>query len=157
MKGYILAVAGAVLLSAAFTVLLPQGKTGKFLKGMLRLVVVAVAVAPFVSLLSEKEFSFRQDLPGSDAGYLAACAQMISGREEKELALFLEREFSVEAETEVRRGTEEGFPLQKVKIIVRADGIFGEEAHIDMAERIGRAAAEELGCGGEIVEVTWNG
>ena len=36
MEGYILAVCGAVILSALVTILLPEGKTGKFINGMLR-------------------------------------------------------------------------------------------------------------------------
>ena len=53
MEGYILAVCGAVILSALVTILLPEGKTGKFINGMLRVFCVAVMLVPLYGMFEK--------------------------------------------------------------------------------------------------------
>ena len=53
MQAYILGVCGAVVISALITILLPEGKTGKFIGGILKLFCVAVMLLPVPALLRE--------------------------------------------------------------------------------------------------------
>ena len=155
VSGYILAVAGAVLLSAVFSVLLPGGKTGPFLKGISRLFVFAVLVAPLVSLLTGQKPVF--DLPDvkEDSGYLIQCARLLSEQDGEEIARYLGEEFSLPAVAETERSAEEGFPVIKIEVKVHADGITGEEAHIDMTGRVKAALARKYHCEEALVEVKW--
>lgn len=155
MSGYILAVAGAVLLSAALSVILPGGKMGAFLKGMSRLFVFAVLVSPLASLLKKQEISLGSSEVGEDRGYLTECARLLSERDEREIAAFLQEEYSLSATASVSREIGDGFPLTKIRINLSADGIFGQDAHIDMAERIEAALAQRYSCNEELVEVIW--
>lgn len=157
MSGYILAVAGAVLLSAAISVILPGGKMGGFLKGMSRLAVFAVLVAPLVGIASKREFRFVSSDVGTDEGYLTACARLLSERDEENISSFLEETFSLAASATVTRSSAENFPLTKIIVNISADGIIGQDAHIDMADCIKAALAEKYGCGEQLVEIVWNG
>ncbi len=155
MSGYILTVAGAVLLSAALAVILPGGKMGAFLKGMSRLFVFAVLVAPLASLLVKREVSISLPEVGEDRGYLTACARLLSERDEQEIAAFLEEEYSLSAAVSVSRSCADSFPLTKIKVNLPADGISGQDAHINMADCIKTALAQKYSCGAELVEVVW--
>lgn len=157
MKAYILAVAGAVLLSAAISVLLPSGKMGKFVRGMVQLLVFSIVVAPLVSLIAKKDLSlFPAAQIGTDEGYLTGCAKLLSERDEEEIAAYILAEFSLNADAEVSRGTQDGFPLQKIKVNLSPDGINGQEGHIHIAERLRTALEEKFDCPPEIVEVSWS-
>ncbi len=155
MSGYILAVAGAVLLSAALSVILPGGKTGAFLKGMCRLAVFAVLVAPLISMMTKKEFSFEVSGIGEDEGYLTACARLLSERDEKEIAAFLQEDYGLSAAAEVERAPCGGFPLSKIKVNLSESGIIGQDEHINIADCIQAALAEKYGCERSAVEVVW--
>lgn len=155
MSGYILTVAGAVLLSSALSVILPGGKMGAFLKGMCRLAVFAVLVSPLVSLLAKKELSFPSADVGEDRGYLTECARLLSERDEREIAAFLGEEYALSASVSVSRGPSGGFPLKKIVVDLAQEGISGQDAHIDMADRIKAALAQRYSCGAELVEVVW--
>ena len=114
MSGYILAVAGAVLLSAALSVILPGGKMGAFLKGMSRLVVFAVLAAPLVSLVTKRDgLTFQSAEIGEDSGYLTECARLLSERDEAEISSFLQEEYSLTAAASVTREPSGAFRLQK--------------------------------------------
>ncbi len=155
MKSYILAIAGAVILSAALTAILPSGKTGKFIRGMCRLVVFSVVAAPLVSLFSEHAVKLGAAEVGYDENYLLKCAELLSKEDERRIEALLAEEFSLTAEAEAERGTEENFPLRKITLKVSPNGIFGQEEHINMAERIGSALSEAFGYAPELVEVIW--
>ena len=155
MSGYILAVAGAVLLSAALSVILPAGKMGAFLKGMSRLLVFAVLLGPLVSLMTKKELSLGSAKVGEDSGYLLECASLLSERDEEEIASFLESEYSLSSAVVVTRDPAGGFPIAKIKVNLSADGIIGQDAHIDIADCIRTAIAEKYSCGEGLIEVVW--
>lgn len=155
MSAYILAVAGAVLLSAALSVILPGGKMGAFLKGMSRLVVFAVLAAPLVSAITKRDLSLQSAELGEDSGYLAECARLLSERDEAEIAIFLQTEYSLAASASVTREPTGGFPLAKIRINLPADGISGQEAHIDISDCIRAALAGKYVCKEELIEVVW--
>lgn len=155
MSGYILAVAGAVLLSAALTAILPSGKMGEFIKGMLHLVMLAVIVAPLISLMTEQKFALPAGSVGTDAGYLAACARLLSEEDENNISAYVEQEFSLSSEVKAEREPTASFPLRKITVKVYGGGISGQEAHINMAERIREALSRKFGEAGTEVEVLW--
>ncbi len=155
MSGYILAVAGAVLLSAALSVILPAGKMGAFLKGMSRLLVFAVLLSPLVSLMTKKEFSLESAKVGEDSGYLLTCADLLSAQDEEEISSFLEAEYSLSSSVNVTRDPSGSFPLTKIRINLPADGISGQDAHIDIADCIRTALAKRYACKEELIEVVW--
>lgn len=151
MKGYVLAVAGAILLSALFTALLPEGKLGKFLKGMGGLFVFAAVVAPLSGLFTGKVTAEEGTALGQDAGYLASCADFLERYDAQEAEKLLGEQFSLRAEATAERGTEAGFPLRKITVKIYADGIIGQDEHIDMAERVKNAIEERYGCTAEVI------
>ena len=67
MKAYILAIAGAVLLSAVVAVIAPSGKMGKFVRGITKLFILLVMLSPLVSfLLKGATFDFGTDALAED-------------------------------------------------------------------------------------------
>lgn len=150
MRAYLLAVAGAVLLSALLSLLVPEGKTGAFVKGCGRLVVVLSVVSPLLSLFSGKPQLFTSAEVGGDEGYLGACARILSEESGREIGRYLSEEFSVTAVVTAEHGTEEGFPLRKITVKIDGTGIFGQDGHIDMAERVKSALEARYGCEAEV-------
>ena len=51
MQAYILSVAGAVLLSAVVSLILPEGKLSPLIRGMTKLITLVLLVSPLISLL----------------------------------------------------------------------------------------------------------
>lgn len=155
MKGYVLAVAGAILFSAMISAVLPDGKMGKFLKGICGLMVFAAVVAPLSSLFTGKKYSIAEGGEiGTDEGYLTACARLLEEQDRRDVEAFLLEEFSLACTAWSERDDGEGFVLQKVGVKISADGINGQDAHIDMAERIGKALETRYGCPAEVI---WDG
>lgn len=155
MKAYILTLAGAVLLSAVLSILVSDGKMGKFIKGMTKLLVFSIVAAPLISLFAEGEFALPSAEIGHDEGYLERCAELLSERDAAEIEAYLSEEFALPAaEVQAKRGTEDGFPLKKITVILQADGIFGQDGHIDMVDRIRAALFGRFGCEAEVI---WRG
>lgn len=147
--GYILSIAGIVLLSAVISVIAPGGKMGKFVKGMTRLFIFVVLVAPFVKLVRDPEALLPSAEIGVDRGYLSVYTDMLSRADEREIAALLRAEFGVEAEVSVSRSFDD---LSYEKIIVRIFdlGINGDEAHIDILSAIGERLEKIYGCKAEV-------
>lgn len=155
MKGYLLTVAGAVLLSALLSILMPEGKMGKFVKGIARLFVFSALTAPFFTYFAKGDFGFFSEPIAEDKDYLVRCAELLSEEDERAIVDRLTEEFSVEAEAEVLRSADAGFPREKISVKILRDGINGQEEHIDMINRIRADLEEEFGC--KNTEVVWQG
>lgn len=151
MKEYILMITGAILISAAASVLTPGGKLGSFIRGMARLFVFSVVVMPLFAI-GGKEFSFGSmgDVP-IDSVFLEACAEKLSLQSEEETKEYLSEQYALSAEVEIGRGTEDGFPVRKIVIKLKDEGIFGEKEHIDIAEKIRADLSEKYACRAEVV------
>lgn len=61
MRAYILSVIGAVFLLDMTALIIPQGKTGKLICGIVRLCGVLVMLLPIVSLISDARYSLSED------------------------------------------------------------------------------------------------
>ncbi len=153
MKGYLFALAGAILLSAVAAAILPEGKMGKFVRGMLRLFTLTVLVAPFVGLTSGK-LSFDKEASGGETAvqsdYLERCAEMASAMDEAAIAFWLRSEYGFEGEVSVSRVCDSGFSVQKIEVKITDFGITSSEEHIDRMAQIARELKEQYGCEAEV-------
>lgn len=151
LKAYILAIAGVILLSAVVSVLLPQGKMNGFIKGMAKLLVLAVIVTPFISYLQKGEFDFAANEINLDAAYLTESAALAATKTEEDIQIFLLEEYEIVAEASVTYSCGEYLP-EKITVKISAFGIFGEEEHIDSIAKIKTVIEERYGCTAEVYE-----
>ena len=75
MAGWILSVVGTVLTVTLAEVMLPEGQTAKFIKGVISLAIIYVVIAPIPALLSSKIdinsfFDFSSSSYESDASFI---------------------------------------------------------------------------------------
>ena len=147
MRAYVLSIAGIVLVIAAISIIAPSGKMGKFIKGMGRLFILVVMVAPFATFFGEKKGNFFESADiATDSSYLARCVQMLSEEDEKEITAYISEQFSLTAEVQVFRSERSGFPREKIEAKILDFGINGQGGHIDRAEDVRRALEERYGC-----------
>lgn len=152
MKAYLLTIAGVIILSAVVSILVSDGKMGKFIKGMMRLFVFSVVIVPFISMFGEKDFVFSTAEIESDEGYLIRCSEILEEKDEKEIIEFLSREYGIIGEAEVVRDNSDGFARKKINVKIFDAGIFGQDEHIDIIGRIKIVLEEKYGCQ---TEVAW--
>ena len=147
MRAYVLIIAGIVLVIAVISIIAPSGKMGKFIKGMGRLFILVVMVAPFAGFIGEKKGNFFQsDEITTDGAYLAHCAKMLSEEDEEEITAYLSEEFSLTAQVQVFRSVRSGFPREKIEAKIINSGINGQGGHIDKAEDVRVALEKRYGC-----------
>lgn len=150
MKAYILCVAGAVLIAATISLILPSGKMGKFIAGAVRLFVLAVMVTPLLGLVRGKmpEFAERSTVE-IDRDYFERSAKALEARDAAEIADFLlERGFT--AKIDVERSREPAFPRKKIRIELIFGGIIGEDERIHIVSGIQAEVEARWGCGAEV-------
>lgn len=150
MKAYILSIAGAVLLSAVITAIAPNGKTGKFVKGTLKLLVLTIMLAPMISWTGNKSFSFPSGSYTSDESYFATCAEMMERSDEGAIAAFLKTEYSVESQATSEREAKAGFSVKKITVKITDFGIIEQDKHIDIIGKIQGALEKKYGCPAEV-------
>ena len=154
MKTYILTVAGAVLLSAVVAILVSDGKMGKFVKGMSKLLVFSLVVAPLIGLFGEKNVSLSAAEIGSDEGYLSRCVELLVEEDERAIEDYLSETYSIIAKVLVERKTGDGFPREKITVNLFDLGIFGQDEHINTVSKLQTELEERFGCKTEVV---WQG
>ncbi len=151
MKGYILAIAGVVLLSAVVTVIAPGGKMGKFLKGAMKLVILVVMISPVISFVKSGKVDLSAPSAiGMDTGYLKACSARLEEADEEEITAFLSEEFSVKGEVRVTRSDSAPFSREKIIIILETEGINGEDGHKHIVTLIQEAVEARYGAQAEV-------
>lgn len=147
MRAYVLSIAGIVLVIAAISIISPSGKMGKFVKGMGRLFILVVMVAPFASYFTKVESPvFQAEEIQTDEDYLLYCAKKLSEKDEAEISSYLNETYSVIADVTAYRSVKSGFPLEKIEAKITDYGIIGQGGHIDKAESVRRALEERYGC-----------
>ncbi len=151
MKGYILSIAGIILISAVVTIVAPSGKMGKFIKGTAGLFILIVMVSPVAGWLKN---GTKELAPGAtaevDGDYLGRCAAMLEERDEAAIAAYISEEFGCTAQVDVERSAEELFSPEKITVKLPADGINGDEARIHIMTRIRETLSARYGCEVEI-------
>ncbi len=151
MKEYILSVAGIVLIASALTLIAPAGKTGNFIKGTVRLLILLVMLSPVLKFAGGEELFRGEELPAEDASYYAACARLMERRDEEEAKRFLEEEFSLSAEVDARREDMPDFALEKLTVRCDLSCIKGEEERIYILTRLKSALSERYGQAAELL------
>lgn len=154
MKAYLLTLTGAILLSAVLSILVSDGKMGKFIKGMTRLFVFSVVIFPIASLFGENKISFSASEVGTDVGYLKKCSALLCERDEAEIKEYLKKEYLLDSEAEVERAADGNFLREKIIVIIEDSGIIGQDGHIDMIACIQADLEEKYGCKTEVI---WQG
>lgn len=151
MKSYILAIAGVILLTAVITVILPGGKTGKFLKGAMKLVILAVMISPVIGWVKSGKPDFAAPSSLSlDGGYLEACSARLERADEAEIASYILEEFSLDSEVEVVRSDRAPFSREKITVMVETGGIIDSDGHIDIVTCIKEAVEKRFGAQTEV-------
>lgn len=151
MKAYILSIAGVVLISAIVTIIAPNGKMGKFVKGTVRLFILVVMLAPFIGWIRGREFKALESANiGEDSAYLAHCRESIEAEDTREIAAYISETFEVSAQVEVIREDSAYFPLSKISVKVDWDGINGGDERIHIMTCIQEALTARYGAETEV-------
>lgn len=141
MTAYILAVCGASLIAALVAILLPEGRTGKFVNGILKLFCLLVMLVPLLFLFSEQDWSISSD-GGSeemelDDGFIDYMFSRRAEEEEAAIEALVLEEFSVQADAQVLwESVEYAYTVTKIGITVEEGGISGDDGHIFIIEKI---------------------
>ncbi len=151
MSGYILSIAGIILLSAVVTMIAPSGRMGKFIRGITKLACLAVLIAPFTSFAEGKGFEFAPAAFQTDGDYMQTCAALAERGEAEKITAYLQEKFSVKAEVCVSCEGDSPFSVKKVAVEVKDFGINPPEAHIDIIGEIKRTLEKSYRCETEVV------
>ncbi len=155
MEKYVLAVCGAVILSALVTILLPEGKIGKFVNGMLKVFCVFVMLVPLYNLFADfslpaaGESSSEIELDGQfiDAVYSARAEQQAKALEET-----LAEEQGVQIAAEISwKCVEYAYEIEQVRVKIEDFGIYGEDEHIFVIEQVESRITELVGDKPEVI------
>lgn len=151
MQGYILAVCGAVILSALVSILLPEGRIGKFVSGMLKVFCVLVMLLPLYELISglsapEAETGSTQSSIELDESFIDGMFAERARVQEDELALALSQDPGVCVSAEVLwKSVEYAYEVYEVRIKIENFGIYGEDEHIFVIEQVEERVSELMG------------
>ena len=97
MTAWILSIVGTVMTITLTEILLPEGQTAKYIKGVIALMVIYVVIAPIPALLQSKIdintfFDFSADSYESDAAFIGIIKEDKQSALTKEInAAFVER------------------------------------------------------------------
>ena len=86
MAGWILSIVGTVLTVTLAEVMLPEGQTAKFIKGVISLMIIYVVIAPIPALLQSK-IDVNEFFDFSSEGYRSDNAFIEIIKEDKQSAL----------------------------------------------------------------------
>ena len=151
MKGYVLSVAGVVLISAVISIIASSGKMGKFVKSISRLFIFVVLISPFVRFAKEPETFFPSAEMREDDVFLRKYAMKLSEADEAEISAWMTEEYGVESSVLVSRSSDD-FSYQKIVVRVTDFGINGEESHIDIMSAARERLLVRYGCDVEVGE-----
>ncbi len=157
MKAYILSVCGAVIISSLAVILLPEGRMGKFINGILKLFCLLIMLIPLFSLL--RDFSMPdQDENTSgivlDENFIDYFYSQQASQEEEWLAELMKEEFSVSADVQIEwDSVEYAYERSKVNVKIENFGMYGDDEHILIISEIKARIAEVLQISSEVIEV----
>lgn len=141
MDTYILSVCGAVILSAVAAMLLPEGRLGKFIGGILKIFCLLIIVLPLPSMLEgilpergETEISAEMPL---DETFLNKMFSLQMERQEQLIDERLEGEYGIVVSSQIvweLVGYE--CEIKQIEIGVEDFGIYGKDEHIFVIEQV---------------------
>lgn len=141
MRAYILGVCGAVIISALLFLILPGGKLGKFIGGILKLFCVAVILMPIPQLL--RDFNL---VAGDNIGEVSMTLdeefirEMFGKRaemQEEEVTASFAKDPGIDVQVEI--GWEESayaYQVTDVSVWIEDYGIYGDDQHILVIEQV---------------------
>lgn len=151
MQAYLLSVAGAVLLSAVVSILVPEGRLGPVIRGVTKLVTLLLLVSPVISLLRGASFSVEETAFEEDSDFLSYCAKQVEERDEHSVESWLLEEYGISAVADVDLAVDGSYSAKYVTVTVSDFGIYEGEAHIDISLQIESALSERFGCEAEVL------
>lgn len=151
MKTYLLAVSGAIIISAVISCIVSDGKMGKFIKGMSRLFVFSVLLVPLLSVFSGKGLNLSASEIQDDEKYLEYCADFLEEKDEEAIAHLILEEYPLEIGITVEREPKGGFPLKKITLKIFDSGLSENGEHINIQSRIQELLESKYGCQTEVV------
>jgi len=150
MKAYLLAVSGAILLSALLTLLLPGGKLSMTLKSIVKIFVLSVVLLPITDFLKDKKMDFSSEKISVDSSYLTSCIDMIECTDEEEIASYLSDTYGLRANVDAEREAEGAFPLKKITVNIVVSVINDADEHIHIIDQVKEALCSEYRCEVEV-------
>ena len=134
MKGYLLCIIGTVLLSSIITVILPEGKTAKTVKGIAKLVCLLAIVAPIPSFLQSwkkgkinSEKNLAESVISTDESFIKYYCEMRVQNVELQLEEEIQEKFNISVDTEIVWNYEDdvvdsdGIHVQKICVRLEED------------------------------------
>ena len=157
MKAYILSVCGAVIISALVVILLPDGKTGKFINGILKLFCLLVMLVPLFGFIRDFRIEQRGEVASEialDENFIDHFYGEIAAEEEAMLKKRLEKEYSVTLSVQIGwEFVEYAYNISNVSIKIENFGMYGEDEHILVISEIRNRASEILQTDTEVISV----
>ena len=141
MDTYILSVCGAVILSAVAAMLLPEGRLGKFIGGILKIFCLLIIVLPLPSMLEgilpEKEDTDVSAETPLDETFLNKMFSLQMERQEQLIDERLEGEYGIVVSSQIvweLVGYE--CEIKQIEIGIEDFGIYGKDEHIFVIEQV---------------------
>lgn len=158
MSAYILCICGAVMISALITIIMPEGKLGKFINGILKIFCVFVMLVPLVNWVSNLRYGDIKENSAVqvslDENFLGYFFQKRADVFSEDIRAFVEKEFSVEVSVVTDwECADYAFSVRKVKINIKNFGMNGKGEHIMIIEQIRTRVSEIAKIDREVVEV----
>lgn len=161
MSAYILSVCGAVIFSSLVTIILPDGKIGKFINGVLKLTCVFVMLSPIISWINDLKPS-KKDIETSkevtiDQNYLEYFYDLQAQSLTDEIKSTIEKEFKITVFVEIEwQISKYAFDVKKVHINIKDFGINEKNKHIIIIEQVKTRVSEMMNVKGDLVLVNEN-
>ena len=146
MQAYILCVCGAVIISALVTLLLPEGKTGKFINGILKLFCLLVVLVPlfgFFKELKNPDFPDSSQEASLDDGFIDYAFDVRAKEDGEKIDKTIADEFSVVVSSSVAWDfVEYSYKITGVSVKIKNFGMCGNDEHIIIIDKIARRVSE---------------
>lgn len=157
MREYVLGVCGAVLISALVTLLLPEGKTGKFIHGILKLFCLVVILVPLLAFFKNFSLSSGGSTESSmtlDENFIEYAAQERAESDGKALKSELEQIYKVVVKVRVVWEIDENiYIITGVEIKIEDFGIYENDEHIIIIDQIAEYVRTKTGLDKTVVKV----
>ena len=158
MDAYILSVCGAVIISSLVTILLPDGKTGKFINGVLKLFCLLVILVPlfvfFKNGSCETAGSAAEGEISLDEEFIGDFYDEFANEEARAVEKKIEEELSVTVTAQIEWDfVDYAYEVSKVKIKIENFGMYGKDEHILVISKIEESVCALLNVRAEAVEI----
>lgn len=158
MDAYILSVCGAVIISSLVTILLPDGKTGKFINGVLKLFCLLVILVPLFVFFKNGSFetagSAAEGEISLDEEFIGDFYDEFANEEARAVEKKIKEELSVTVTAQIEWDfVDYAYEVSKVKIKIENFGMYGKDEHILVISKIEESVCALLNVRAEAVEI----